>query len=263
MGNEVAVVGREQQSVSAFGAGAEGFETAQRIAKALASSTLVPDAYRNNLPNVLVAMELANRIGASVFAVMQNMDVIHGRPGLRATFLIATVNASGRFTPLRFRWEGDEGTDTWGCRCTATDRESGEACDGALITIDLAKAEGWYNRNGSKWKTIPEQMLMYRAAAFWTRVYCPELSLGMRTSDELEDVAAEAPARAQVAAAALDAEDEIPNAEFTVQTPTAQPEPEAEREPGTGPGEGPEDEPAANLFDQAEQRTTRRGRAQA
>lgn len=165
----------------------QSFESAQRMAKALASSTLVPQAYQNNLPNVLIAMELASRIGASVFAIMQNIDIIHGRPSWRATFLIATVNASGRFTPLRFRWQGTEGKTDWGCRAVAKDRETGEECVGALITVNMANVEGWATKNGSKWKTMPEQMLMYRAAAFWTRVYAPELSLGMHTSEEVID----------------------------------------------------------------------------
>ena len=163
------------------------FEAAQRMARAMSTSSLVPEAYRNNIPNVLIAMELAARIGASVFAVMQNIDIIHGRPSWRATFLIATVNASARFTPIRFRFEGKEGTDGWGCRAVAKDRESGEECLGAFITIALATSEGWFGKSGSKWKTMPEQMLMYRAAAFWARIYAPELSLGMHTSDELAD----------------------------------------------------------------------------
>jgi hypothetical protein len=190
-GSEVgnALVRRADEAVQIQGAfsSGEAFDNAQRIAKALASSTIVPKDYIGNIPNVLVAMELANRIGASVFAVMQNMDVIHGRPGLRATFVIATVNASGRFSPIRFRFEGEEGADDWGCRAVAVDRESGEECIGALITIKLAKAEGWYTRNGTKWKTMPEQMLMYRAAAWWSRVFCPERTLGMHTTDELDD----------------------------------------------------------------------------
>jgi hypothetical protein len=166
------------------------FAGAQRMARALASSSLVPKEYQgdNGIPNVLIAMELASRIGASVFAVIQNIDIIHGRPSWRSTFLIATVNACGKFTPLRFRWEGKQGTDEWGCRAVARDKADGEECIGGLITIALAKAEGWYGKNGSKWKTMPEQMLMYRAAAFWTRVYSPELALGMQTSDETRDV---------------------------------------------------------------------------
>jgi hypothetical protein len=182
-----AVPDEPARAISAFSSDAN-FNTAQRIAMALAKSTLVPKAYQNNIPNVLIAMELASRIGASVFAVMQNADPIHGRLSWRATFLIATVNASGKFTPLRFRWQGKEGTDTWGCRAVARDRDGGEECLGSLITIATAKAEGWYQREGSKWKTIPEQMLVYRAAAFWTRIYSPELSLGMHTSEEISDI---------------------------------------------------------------------------
>ena len=173
-------------SIDAF-ASEGNFAAAQRMAKALAASSLVPEAYRNNIPNVMIAMELSTRIGASVVAVMQNLDIIHGRPSWRASFLIATVNASQRFTPLRFRWEGKPGTPSWGCRAVAKDRESGEECVGALITLALATAEGWTTKNGSKWKTMPEQMLMYRSASFWTRVYAPEKTLGMHTTDEMED----------------------------------------------------------------------------
>ena len=182
----LAPVNPAKGSIDAF-ASEGNFATAQRMAKGLSTSSLVPEAYRNNIPNVLIAMELATRVGASVFAVMQNLDIIHGRPGWRATFIIATINACGRFTPLRFRWEGKSGTPGWGCRAVAKDRESGEECLGSLITMALATAEGWTTKNGSKWKTMPEQMLMYRAAAFWTRVYAPEKTLGMHTTDEIDD----------------------------------------------------------------------------
>jgi hypothetical protein len=174
------------RAISAFASG-EAFTTAQRMAKALASSSLMPQAYQNNIPNTLIAIELASRIGCSVLMVAQNLDIIHGRPSWRATFLIATVNASGRFTPLRFRWQGEEGQMNWGCRAVAKDRATNEECVGTLITLALAKAEGWSNKNGSKWATMPEQMLCYRAASFWTRIYAPELSLGMHTSDEMID----------------------------------------------------------------------------
>lgn len=164
------------------------FALGQRKARALAESTMVPEQYRGNIPNCLIALELSSRIGVSVFAVMQNIDIIHGRPGWRATFLIATVNASGRFTPLRFRWEGEKGTASYGCRAVANDRESGEELIGTVITWTMVNAEGWADKKGSKWKTMPEQMFCYRAAAFWARLYAPELSLGMHTADEQADL---------------------------------------------------------------------------
>lgn len=162
--------------------------TAQvRQATALAKSSLVPEAYQNNPANCMIAMEMANRIGASVMAVMQNLHIIHGKPSFSSTFLIATVNASGRFSPMRFRFDGDG--DDYGCRAVATDKATGEECTGPKITLAMVKAEGWLKKNGSKWVTMPELMYQYRAATFWTRLYAPELSLGIHTIDEVEDIA--------------------------------------------------------------------------
>ena len=168
--------------------GDNAFTGAQRMAKALASSELMPQAYRNNIPNTLIAMELAHRTGASVMMVAQNLDIIHGRPSWRAQFLIATVNACGRFTPLRFRFQGEEGKPDWGCRAVARERETNEECIGPLITLKMAADEGWPKKNGSKWLTMPELMLTYRAAAFWARTNAPELSLGIQTTEEVIDM---------------------------------------------------------------------------
>ena len=191
MSNQLQVATQQQQPLSAFSS-ENAFVSVQRMAKALASSTLVPDSYRGegNLGNCIIALELSQRIGASVMAVMQSMVPIHGKPTWSASFLIATVNSCGRFSPMRFRWVGKEGTDDWGCRAYAVEREGNLELVGALVTIAMAKAEGWYSKNGSKWKTMPEQMLQYRAAAFWTRAYAPEIALGMHTSEEIHDTQA-------------------------------------------------------------------------
>lgn len=162
------------------------FALAQREATALANSSLVPEAFRGNVANSLIAMNLAKRTGFDVLMVMQNLAVIHGRPSFSASFLIACINACGRFTPLRYRLEGEGDART--CTAYATDRETGEEIEGPPVSIAMAKAEGWFGKNGSKWKTLPELMLRYRAAAFFARTTAPEVSLGMMTSDELEDM---------------------------------------------------------------------------
>jgi hypothetical protein len=118
------------------------------------------------------------------------MVPIHGKPTWSASFLIATVNSCGRFSPMRFRWVGKEGSDEWGCRAFAVERDSNLELVGALVTIAMAKVEGWYGKSGSKWKTMPEQMLQYRAGAFWCRTYAPEIALGMHTSEEIQDTPA-------------------------------------------------------------------------
>ena len=182
------VATQQAQPLSAFSS-ENAFVSVQRMAKALASSTLVPDVYRGeaNLGNCIIALELSQRIGASVMAVMQSMVPIHGKPTWSASFLIATVNSCGRFSPMRFRWVGKEGTDEWGCRAYAVERDSNLELVGALVNINMAKVEGWYGKTGSKWKTMPEQMLQYRAGAFWCRTYAPEIALGMHTSEEVQD----------------------------------------------------------------------------
>jgi len=163
----------------------QAFELVQRQAKMLSASTLVPKEFQGNMGNCAIALNIAKRLGADPFMVIQNIDIIHGRPSFRATFLIAMVNASGRFTPLQFRMAGDGQSRS--CVALAKDKETGEVVEGTEITMAMAKAEGWSTKSGSKWLTMPEQMLRYRAAAFFARIYAPDITLGMQTSDELRD----------------------------------------------------------------------------
>ena len=168
------------------------FEIQNRMAAMYAQSTIIPDAYRNNVGNCVIAVDMAMRMNAGILMVMQNLDTIKGKPSFSAKFLIATINASGRFTPIRYEFRGKEGDDSWACRVVAyeaSDRDRKEPLYGTWISIKMAKDEGWYQKDGSKWKTMPEQMLSYRAAAFWQRLYCPEISMGLMTTEEYEDMA--------------------------------------------------------------------------
>lgn len=163
------------------------FVSGQRMAIALCKSNLVPESYRGDagLPNALIALDMAQRLSANPLMVMQNLYVVHGRPAWSSQFLIACVNACGRFSPMRYEFEGSG--DDWGCRAVANDR-AGNVLKGTRITIAMAKAEGWMSKAGSKWKTMPEQMLTYRAATFWARAYAPELTMGIPTSEEVFDI---------------------------------------------------------------------------
>ena len=166
----------------------QSFELAQRAAALLAKSSLVPKEYQNNLPNCVIALNMASRMGADPLMVMQNLYIVHGRPGWSSQFLISTFNTSGRFSALRYEWVGEEGKDSWGCRAWAIEKATEEKLVGSTVTIGLAKKEGWYQKNGSKWQTMPQQMLMYRAAAWFIRAYAPELAMGMHTEEEIIDI---------------------------------------------------------------------------
>ena len=176
--------------------GIAAFEAAQRMAQALCTSTMVPSDYRGQqgLSNSLIALEIAARMGLSPLVVMQNMTPIHGKPSWSSSFLIATVNASGRFTPLRFVFDDKDNPSS--CYAVARDKATGEVLEGQTISIEMAKREGWwsrpdrYGKETSKWQSMTGQMLRYRAAAFWVKVYCPEISLGLMTQEEVADVQA-------------------------------------------------------------------------
>ena len=168
--------------------GIQAFEDAQRIAKALASSTLIPTQFQGQqgFANCLVALEIANRMNISPFLAMQHLHVIHGRPSWSSSFIIAMVNGSGRFTPLRFEMSGEG--DSLACYAVATDVKSEQELKGPTITMAMAKKEGWSTKTGSKWQTMPELMIRYRAAAFWGRLYASDLLLGIQSQEEVVDV---------------------------------------------------------------------------
>lgn len=202
-GNGNAVVRRESGVLSA--STKESWGLVANKAKAIAASSVIPKEYQGRAENCLIAMEMADRTGMPVLFVMQNLHIINGRPSWSAQFLIAGVNNAGRFSPLRFRWQGTQGEDDWGCRAVAKDLDTGEELVGSLITIAMAKKEGWYSKNGSKWQSMPEQMLQYRSASFWARVHAAELGVGLPTVEE----AAELPAPTQeVKATVIEALDE-------------------------------------------------------
>lgn len=167
----------------------EGFMALQRMANMFTQSSIVPDTFRGqqNIGNACIALEMALRMHANPLMVMQSIFVVHGRPSWSAQFLIATLNKSGRFSALRYVFTGEEGTDAWGCRAVATELATGEHLEGPLITIGLAKKEGWYSKNGSKWQSMPELMLRYRAASWFVRAYAPEIAMGLPEQGELED----------------------------------------------------------------------------
>ncbi|WP_151984713.1 recombinase RecT, partial [Acinetobacter radioresistens] len=73
------------------------------------------------------------------------------------------------------------------CKAWAIETATGERLESAEISMEMAVKEGWYQKNGSKWQTMPEQMLRYRAASFFGRIYAPEVLMGIRTQEEEQD----------------------------------------------------------------------------
>lgn len=154
-------------------------------AKVLSQSDLVPDAYRGKPQNCLIALDMAVRMNMHPLQVMQNLYVVKGKPSWSGQACIAMIHACGRFAGINLEYVGEPGTDSWGCRMVALRLSDGERVVGTTITIAMAKGEGWLSN--SKWKTMPQQMLGYRAAAFFARLYCPDALVGLQTYEEVVD----------------------------------------------------------------------------
>lgn len=169
-----------------------GFNLMIRQAKMFSQSTMVPRAYQgqNALSNCMIALNIASQMRMNPLMVMQNLYIVHGTPSWSAKFLIASFNNCGRFTSIKYRPVGKEGADSWGVVAYTTEKSTQDIIEGPPVTIALAKKEGWYGRNGSKWQTMPEVMLRYRAATYLIRITAPELSVGFYTTDEQDDIRA-------------------------------------------------------------------------
>ncbi|OGB70437.1 MAG: hypothetical protein A2486_07135 [Burkholderiales bacterium RIFOXYC12_FULL_65_23] len=204
------------------------FEFLQRAAKLFSNSSMVPTAYqamvtkgygKNQtieanpaaLSNCVVALDMAQRMNANPLMIMQNLHIIEGRPSWSSQFIIAAINGCGKFSPLRFdvEWmdemDASYSTFEWvdgrkqelkhtirikNARCVAwaLEKATGERLESAPVTMEMAVAEGWYGKNGSKWRSMPDLMLRYRSAAFFGRIYAPELLMGLPAAEELHDI---------------------------------------------------------------------------
>ncbi len=170
-----------------------------RAAQMFSSSDLVPTAYKGKPENCFIAIEMADRMGISPFAMLQSLVIIQGKPSMEAKLIIALVNDSGIFEdPLEYEIVGDDPYPSdekkpelcgYKVRAFAKMRKTGKLCLGPWITYPMVVGEGWLSKGGSKWKTMPSIMFMYRAASFFAKVYCPNITMGMQTREEMEDVA--------------------------------------------------------------------------
>ena len=179
---------RSQTNLAVFST-IEGFETGQRIAKALTTSSLVPDNFKGdqNLGSCMIALDLAARMGINPLQLMQGLYVVHGKPAFSGQFVGGLVNASRIYkSKLKLEQVGEEGKPSFGYRAYAYDWD-GDKVTGPAVTMQMAASEGWITKN-PKWKSMPDLMLRYRAISFFQRTNCPELTFGIPTREEVEDV---------------------------------------------------------------------------
>jgi len=188
--SETSIQQKVSVEMSARGFEPKTMEQAWRFAQALSGSELVPATYKGKPGDCLIALDLAMRLDAPWLAIMQHVYTVKGRPAMDSALCTALVNRSGIFLdPLEYEVVGNNASDvSYKVRAYATRKKTGKTLYGPWIDWALVKGEGWLARDGSKWKTMPEQMFHYRAASWFQRRFCPELTMGMVSVDEAYDI---------------------------------------------------------------------------
>lgn len=185
--------------------------SAWRLAQVLANSGIVPKHFAKQPEACMVALVQAVELGENPLVLMSNMHVVHGSPGFAAKYMIARLNSSGKTVgPVRYNETGEPGMKDYAVTAYATDKDTGEVVS-FTVTWTMAVAEGW--TSNTKYKSMPQVMMRYRAATFLVRMYYPEVMLGYSTVEELETLPPEpvtAAARPVTARSALGLSDPTP-----------------------------------------------------
>lgn len=182
MSNEIVALEREEKLLELE---VKRFELEQRRATALSKSAFFPNALKNDVASAVIIYDLANRMNISVMEVAQSIFIIYNKPSFETKFLVARLNDSGKIKgSLRTVISDDKRS----AHCEATCSVTNEILKGMTYTLDIAKAEGLVDKQGSKWKTMPELMLRYRAQSNFINEFFPEIKFGCKTKEEIEDV---------------------------------------------------------------------------
>ena len=203
--NELAT--REDRYVSVF-EDPTAFAAKLKMAETLSQTQFVPEAFRGKPEDCLVVLDMAARLDLNPFAVFPDIYVIDNRASFSSKFLIALVNRCGRFSRIKFE-EGIDGEaevtfSGWGDQrgqrktwkekvpnywaiASFTELTSGETYSSPRIDMKFADKNGWVQKNGSKWQTMPEIMCRYRSASILIKSTCPEIVMGMEWADDVLD----------------------------------------------------------------------------
>tara|TARA_B100001063_G_scaffold77599_2_gene72056 strand:+ start:933 stop:1715 length:783 start_codon:yes stop_codon:yes gene_type:complete len=180
--NSITITTPAQQNPElSFLTDSNAFEHIWRVATAFSGSKMVPVHFQNKPQDTFVAIQMALQLRINPLLCLQNTQVINGRPSFSSQFMIGLANTRGPFVgPLTWTSEGKG--DDLEVTCYATLKATDEVVS-VNVSMAMAKADGW--TKNAKYRSIPEQMLRYRSATWLIRLYCPEVTCGMQSDDEV------------------------------------------------------------------------------
>jgi len=153
-----------------------------RVAKCFSMSGLVPVHFQGKPEACMIALMYAEQLGEHPMLLFHEISVINGRPSTSAKFAISRANKSGLLLGV-ITWKSKGQGEALEVTASATLRETGEVIT-ATVSMREAAADGW-TRN-PKYRSMPEQMLRWRAATRLIGLYMPEVLFGLGVREEAE-----------------------------------------------------------------------------
>lgn len=152
----------------------ETIQSQMAMAKALASSNLVPRDFRGQPANILLAINLGASLGIEPAVALTEIQVIDGKPTLSAHLQAALVRRAGH----RLRIEQKKN------QATAILIRSDDPEHEHRATWTMARAEQAGLAGKGAWRQYPESMLVNRAITEVVRFAAPDVLIGVAYDPE-------------------------------------------------------------------------------
>jgi hypothetical protein len=201
--DETALAVRQAATVIVPRTLAEVIDLAERLSK----SSLLPDALKGKVPDVLMQIMAGQELGLYSMASLRSFNIISGKPVMTADAMVAVVLGSGKAEYFRRAGEGTEKSVTY------VTKRRGEPEQKCTWTMEMAKVAALHQKDN--WRTFPRAMLASRAKSELARDVYPDVLTGCFTADEIDE-------RAPTVVALVEPRTEIIDAEFT-DSPTPPP----------------------------------------
>lgn len=144
-------------------------------AKALAEASLLPESYRKQPANVLVAIETADALGISPMQALQGITVIKGKMTMSSELMRALVLRAGHQLRVDVLTENE-------CRMVAARKEWPDDVQAFTFTMQDAQRAGL---TGSQtYKQHPKAMLLARCTSLACRAVFPDVIAGVSYAPE-------------------------------------------------------------------------------
>ncbi len=156
------------------------FQEAKEYATLMANSSFVPDSYKGNPGDILVAVQMGNELGLKPLQALQNISVIRGRPCVWGDALPAVAQAHPMYEYMDEKFDEDTLTAT----CIIKRKNAPEQA--YKFSQADARVAGLWGKSGP-WSQYPKRMLQLRARGFAIRNVFADALKGINMAEEVQD----------------------------------------------------------------------------